>query len=532
MSLPDLLTVLESNKIKLEIVEGQLKAQATKGKISADILSALREHKDDIVAMLEGQEAATREGILPIEDQDHYELSHGQRRLWVLNELEEHTAAYNMFTSYIVERVNREVLRQAFLKLIRRHEILRTTFIEIEDCPRQVVHSVDEFSFDVVYVDLRGWEDKEQVAQSIARKEVNTPFDLAAGPLLRVKLIHISDETYAILITMHHIIGDGWSMDILMNELIHFYKCGIQRKTEDLPPLKIQYRDYAEWQHRLLSTDGADADRRYWTNQLGGKLPVLDLPTSDGRPSMQTFNGSNKSFLLGRDLVMGLKRICQTQEATLFMTLLAIVKGLLSHYTGKTDIIIGSPVAGREDAELERQIGLYINTLALRTKFDKTDTFATLLSRVKETTLGAYQHQFYPFDKLVDDLNLVRDLSRSALFNVMVILQNIGINQHSGGKERTPSPYTPSDTPMKRLDVETAVSKFDMTFHFRDMGTGLAINIEYNTDLFNRTFIDQVCRHLEDFVKAVVNDIEQPISEITENKMIVGQDRPELAMFK
>jgi amino acid adenylation domain-containing protein/non-ribosomal peptide synthase protein (TIGR01720 family) len=438
---------------------------------------------------------------------EYYDLSHGQKRLWILNQFEGGQIAYNMPGAFVLDgNLHTGAFRQAFKTIIERHESLRTTFVTIDGQPRQHIQYPANYPLQLEFLDLQTDRQAENIVQELAGADATTPFDLENGPLLRAKLIQLRPDKFVVLFTMHHIISDGWSMEVLINEMLVLYDAYSQGLANPLAPLRIQYKDYAAWQIRQLGEDKIKGHQTYWRQQLEGEIPILELPTDFQRPVVKTYTGDNLSFVLDANSSSFLQTISQKQECSLFMTLLASVKALLFRYTHQTDIIIGSPIAGRSHSDLENQIGFYVNTLALRTRFDGQDSFEKLLSNVKSVTLGAYEHQVYPFDRLVDDLQLPKDLSRTPLFDVMVVLQNtevkdLGVSRMQG-------------IHVSELKAQTTISKFDLKFNFHEDQGQIHVNIEYNTDLFRKARIERMVKHFGLLLQAFAEDSQQAINQI------------------
>jgi len=438
------------------------------------------------------------------EHEGGYELSSAQRRLWVLSQFEEARGAYNMPGVYVLEgKLHREALEHAFQSLISRHEILRTVFRENEDGQvLQYVLRKEEMSFMIECRDLSAWEgtpqDREALVKDLVEAELVRPFDLSKGPLLRATLYQVGQQRWVLTYVLHHIISDGWSMEIVVKELLLLYNAYLGGEAPVLTPLRIQYKDYARWQQSQLGGALFSKHREYWLKCFEGELPVLGLWVDKARPGVKTFNGGMIQRVIGKEMTMGFRKLCQDQEGTLFMGLLTVVKILLHRYTGQEDIVVGSPIAGREHADLEGQIGFYINTLALRSRFSGEDSFKKLLSNIREVTLGAYEHQMYPFDKLVDELKVERDLSRSVLFDVVVALQN------------TDRAGTSGELRMKDVEVssyqggEYRISKFDLSFNFIEVGDELHYGLEYNSDLYSRSTVERMGQHLEQLLEVIV----------------------------
>lgn len=458
------------------------------------------------LANLVENEAGESISIPKIPDAETYALSHAQRRLWVLDKIEDGLTAYNMSYAYMLEgELNIKQFAEAFQRVIQRHESLRSVFVEVNGEPRQKV--LDTFDFKISVEDLQSELDADTRVQTLIREDANTPFDLKTGPLLRAKLLKIADKRYAFLFTMHHLISDGWSLDVLVRELMHFYT----QSQEALPELSIQYRDYAAWQNELLAGPEIEKDQAYWHEKLSGDLPVLDLPTDFERPSVMSYRGRTAHFVWDSELTNSLKRMSTEHGVSLFMALMAGTKTLLYRYTGQEDILIGSPVAGRSHADLEDQIGLYVNTLVLRDSIQGTDVFADLLDRVKETILEGFEHQTYPFDRLVDELPVARDVSQSPLFNVMLALQN------NAGLE-----FEAEDLSVRPLEREEDISRFDLLFEFIEKDDQLLLAVNYNTDLFCEDRIQRMEAHLQMLLRSALDN---PTEKVQSLAMLDASER-------
>lgn len=502
---------LRERNIIISLENGDLKVKFNGAGLPADLVQELKANKPAIVQyLLDLESEKTNSDIQPVALQENYPLSSSQYRMWVLCQFDGASRAYNMPGVYVLEgELDVDALGDAFLALINRHEILRTSFRDDHRGEiRQFVHSAEETRFGLVYKDLRKMENPDDRLGKEIRSDIQYPFQLASAPLWRACLYQVADTNYVLTCVMHHIISDGWSLEILFNELFAFYQALVKGTALSLKPLTIQYKDYAFWQHQQL--DGAlfQAHKSYWLQQLEGELPVLALPGDHPRPAEKTYHGGRVSTRITAGVSRQLKALCQQQDTSLFMGLLSVVNILLYRYTGQSDIIIGSPTAGRDHIDLEDQIGLFLNTIALRTRFKGEDSFEKLLMQVRRVTLGAYDHQVYPFERLVDDLDIQRDLSRSPLFDVMIILQNAQVRrsdarQHFGNIKI--SSY--------ELDVHV-VSKLDLTFDFTELEEGLQTTIEYNSDIYDQHTALQWLRHLEQVIQAVIEEPAIPVGEL------------------
>ncbi|MBF0287235.1 MAG: amino acid adenylation domain-containing protein [SAR324 cluster bacterium] len=451
--------------------------------------------------------------IQPIAIAEHYELSYAQRRLWLSHQLEENPIAYNVADAMLLEGdLDTEALYKALKTLVERHESLRTTFLNIAGEPRQKIHQSLDLKMDEI--DLTEEKDVFQLAEEIVQKEGHRLFDLAAGPLVRVNLLMLKPALHVLVISLHHIICDGWSIEILIRELGVLYQAFHRGESCLLTPLSIQYKDYAAWQKNWLSSPQAEQEQNYWHKQLSGSLPVLKLPTDRPRPSVQKFQGKSIWIDFDPELTAKIQNLLHQQEVTLFMALISIIKVLLYRYSGEEDILIGIPVAGRNHVALEDQIGCYLNTLVLRDTVKGEESFEVLLSKIKQTTLEAFQHQEYPFDHLLDELNLERNLAHSPLFDVMVVLQNQG-QSHLELDELTVKPFP----------FSLEVSKFDIAFNFMEEEDRLLCEVIFNTVLFDEERIRRMEEHFEMLIRSITEDIAQPIHSL---QLLAEQKEPKV----
>ena len=423
-----------------------------------------------------------------------FPCSYAQQRMWFLDRLSPGRGLYNIPAAVHLERgVDAQVLEQSMNELVRRHETLRTTFRDVEGEPQQVV--AEEQALKVVVVDLRRVAEAEREAEALrlATEEARRPFDLERGPLLRVGLLQLSEQAQVLLITTHHIVSDGWSMEIFFRELASLYEAGFHGRGAGLSELPVQYADYAVWQREWLQGEELERQLEYWRRQLGG-MEVLRLPTDRPRPGLASYEGSREKLQIDRATTAALKQLSQDENATLFMTLLTGFQMLLARYSGQQDIAVGTLTAGRTRAETEGLIGFFVNTLVLRTDVSGNPTFRELLRRVKETAIGAYGHAELPFEKLVEELQPQRDLSRNPLIQVTFQL----FNQHYGGERLIGNAAVPEEIPARMMEVVKGSAKFDMALEIWEAGSGLDGRLEYSTDLFEAA---TVRRFLECFVR-------------------------------
>ena len=438
-------------------------------------------------------EPAPRDGELP--------LSFAQQRLWFLDQLEPGNPFYNIPTALRLRgKLDVEALRGSIHDLVRRHEVLRTRFPDEGGKPRQEI--LDDLEVELPVVDLSGLSGERQEEELRRRtvEEVRRPFDLATGPLFRATLFRLGPEDHVAVLVMHHIISDGWSIGIFVEELSKLYEAHSRGLEARLPELRIQYADFAKWQREWLSGEVLEEQVRYWKEQLAGSPPVLELPTDRPRPAVQTFEGARKSRLYRKEILDGLRRIGREEGATLFMTLLAAFQTLLARYSGQDDILVGTPIANRTLSETERLIGFFVNTLVMRTRFDGNPSFREVVQRVRETALGAYAHQDLPFEKLVEEIQPARDLSHAPIFQVMFVLQNVPISGLKLG-----------DLKLEPISLSTGTAAFDLTLEAMETSEGLGVSFEYNTALFDGSTIERMLDEFQVLLEDIVRNPDEKV---------------------
>lgn len=433
-----------------------------------------------------------------------FPLSFAQQRLWFLHQMEPTNAAYNMPLAFRLSGpLEVDALQWALDEIVRRHEILRTTFDVLDQEPVQLISAAGNLTLAVTDLSSFPLSISEVEAETLASEEAQRPFDLKRGPLIRAMLMRLATDEHVLLVTMHHIISDGWSQTILMNELGALYEAALAGRNSPLPELPIQYADFAEWQRQYLQGELLEQQLDYWRKHLTGAPPSLQLPTDRPRPAVQSFNGARHSFSLSRDLTMRLVELSRRENATLFMTLLTAFYVLLHRYTGATDIVAGTPVANRNRRELESLIGFFVNTLALRADLSGDPTFRELLAQVREVSLEAYAHQDLPFEMLVKELSSTRDWSRNPLVQVLFALQNMPeAASQSLGLTITP------------VDVNTTQAQFDLILDVTEFAGQLHATFVYNTDLFESSTIQRMAAHFKVLLTGVVTDPGQSIGTL------------------
>jgi amino acid adenylation domain-containing protein len=453
--------------------------------------------------------------IVPVPRDGELPLSFAQQRLWFIDQLEPGNSVYNFPAAVRLKGpLNMVAVKQSLNEIVKRHEALRTTFATVEGRPVQVIAPLLTLKLPVV--DLRELPETEReiAVQRLVTNEARQPFDLAKGPLVRATVLRLDENEHVGLLTMHHIVSDGWSTGILIREMALRYEAVCSGRPTLLPDLPIQYADFAHWQRHWLAGDVLENQLTYWKQQLGCTPPLLELPVDHPRPMAQTFRGAQQSMRLAKDISAGLKALSRQQGSTLFMTSLAAFKILLHSYTSQDDIVIGTPIANRNRLEIEGLIGFFVNTLVLRTDLSGDPDFREVLRRVREVCLGAYAHQDLPFDRLVEELHPTRDLSRNPLFQVMFVLQNARLDTFE----------LPGLT-LNPQQVDSGTTHFDLTLHIADTGHELIATLAYNTDLFEAASIARMLRHYEMLLEAVCIS---PARRLSELPMLSEAERQQL----
>ncbi len=456
-------------------------------------------------------ERADRAGPLP--------LSFAQQRLWFLDRLEPGSPLYNVPGAVRLRGpLDAERLQQGLNQVARRHEILRTTFGDHDGRPYQIIAPGIEIPLGQVDLSASAPDEQAEAVERLAVSEAHVPFDLARGPLLRATLLRLADQEHVLLLTMHHIISDGWSIGVLIQELSALYGADTDGR-DALAPLPVQYADYAAWQRRWMQGEAQETQLGYWRQRLAGAPATLDLPTDQPRPAAQTYRGASVLFTLPAALSRRLAELSRREGTTLFMTLLAVFKVLLRWYSGQDDLVVGSPIAGRGRVELEGLIGFFVNTLVLRTDLAGDPTFQELLGRVREVTLGAYAHQDLPFEQLVEALHPDRSTQRLPLFQVWFVLQN------------TPAPAV--EVPglaLEPLDIDYGMARYDIRLGLADGSNGLSGSFEYNADMFDATTIMEMADLFAALLAAVaarpqlrLNELDALLAEARQQRQLDRQ---------
>jgi amino acid adenylation domain-containing protein len=475
-------------------------------------------------------------------------LSYAQQRLWFLDQFEPQSAVYNVPAAIkLTGELDRAALAQSLSEIARRHEVLRTSFPSVNGRPVQLIappapidlpltdlqalteqdrkilggrYSAEqkvthEFTFSGL-VKVGRWGDV--TAQQLATEETARPFDLAHGPVWRVRLLRLSEQEHVLLLTMHHIVTDGWSIGVLLQELTTLYEVYRRAEVSPLAELPVQYADFAEWQREWLRGGVLEEQMGYWREQLAGSSGVLELPTDHPRPPVQRYRGASLTVQLSEELTSGLRELSQGEGVTLFMTLLSSWQTLLARYSGQWDLNVGTPIANRTRGEVEGLIGFFINTLVLRTQLKPEASFREQLQQVREVCLGAYAHQDVPFEMVVEVVQPERDLSRTPLFQVMFILQMAPLGEIE----------TPAGLKLEPLAVELDTTKFDLTLGLMERDTRLVAWCNYRTDLFEEATIARMLDHWQVLLEAAVADPEQSLSALP---LLTAAERAEVVTW-
>jgi hypothetical protein len=501
------LSYLQSLGIKLRVDGDRLYCINPQNILTPELSAQLRDRKREILQFIQDANLASSSitnSIQPVNRDVNLPLSFAQQRLWFLNQLEPNNTAYSLrSTLRLIGTLNIAALEKSLNEIVRRHEVLRTTFTVVDGQAVQVI--APTFTLKLSVIDLQEFPKIKQSAEVlwVATTEAQIIFDLTQGPLLRATLLQLSEQEYVILFTMHHIIGDDWSMGILIRELGALYEGFSKGETTPLPELPIQYADFAAWQRQWLVGEVLESQLSYWHQQLDGAEVLLELPTDHPRPAVQSFRGATYSFKLSLEQSVALKTLSQQEGSTLFMTLLAAFFVLLHRYTASSDIVIGCAIANRNHSDIEGLIGFFVNTLVLRTDLGGNPSFRELLHRVREVALGAYAHQDVPFEQLVEKLQPHRDLSYTPLFQVMFVLQNA-----------QKSEIKLSGLTLSPLENDNGTAKFDLTLDMRETADGLMGNLEYNTDLFEAHTIHRMAEHLQTLLSGIIANPDRRLSEL------------------
>ena len=502
----ELIEELRANGVRLWLDGDKLVYEGSAAALAPSSIEQMTRHKSEIVRLIRAQQevqalpdlvAQPRDGRVP--------LSLAQERLWFLEQLGLVGSAYTLAGAMRIRGpLQVQALRRSFDDLVQRHESLRTRFEAWEGQPWQVIEQ--DGGFDLELRDLSELDEllREQEVQEICREVMNRTFDIRNGPLLRAMLVKCSEQDHRVIVSMHHVISDGWSTGVLQNELGLLYKARAEGRPVPLEPLQVQYADYALWQRAWLQGDLLHKQVGYWKDKLAGAPQQLDIPTDRIRPAVQDFSGASVPLELTRAKTQALSQLAREHRVTMFMVLLAAFQVVLGRWSGQQDVVVGTPIAGRTHKKTEGLIGFFVNALPLRAQLHGNPTFVQLLAQVKETVLGAYGHQDVPFEKLVEILQPARDLSRAAGFQALIALQNlppVAVARLDGVE-------------MDRQPLELVNAKLDLSLYLHELDGGLQGYLEYATSLFERTTVQSVALAFQQVLDAVVQDPHQRVEHL------------------
>ncbi|WP_420574967.1 amino acid adenylation domain-containing protein [Kordia sp.] len=506
----DLLSLLREHDIKLSLKDENLEVKSYTKKIPSDLIQEIKSNKEGLITYLKGKENTNQNTIPLAKTAANYPLSAPQKRLWIISQYEEMASAYNIFDYKILEKGSSI---QSFIKaveaVIDRHEILRSVFKQDETGEvKQWILDRKEIDFQIKTIDLSDAENPMQRLQSFTDNDVQQSFNLENGPLLRVHFLKIATDTYAFHYCMHHIICDGWSKNVLTSDVLAYYNSFENKQAVALPELRIQYKDYATWNHNNLITKKYESHKQYWLEKLSGEIPVLDLPSQKQRPKIMTTSGKKLRSFIPLEVVDNLKTFCSQQEGSLFTGILSVWKLLLYRYTSQENLIIGTALLDRADDELKNQIGFYVNTLVLKNKIDPTENFNTLYQKIKQSLLVDFDHQEYPFDELLGELNVSRDVGRNALFDVLLTMQNISKEEQVVSTNEI-------------INMGATRARFDIEVNIVESQSGLTIDLIYNEDVYEQALIIQFMEHFEVLMK---NVLKNPVISVAEISMLATNE--------
>ncbi|MEH2434863.1 MAG: amino acid adenylation domain-containing protein [Nostoc sp.] len=517
MNTVELLSYLRSLDIQIFLDGEKFRCNAPEGILTVELRAEIQEHKAEIIEFLKATNRTHNHSfkpLVPISRSENLPLSFAQQRLWFLDLLIPNNPFYNIPVAlHLTGSLNKAALEQTFNEIVRRHEALRTNFVIQSGQPVQVINPTLTIPLPIIDLRQLPQAEREIQARQFTNQEAQRPFNLSTDSLLQVKLLWLDDIQYILLLNMHHIVSDGWSIGVLIQEITALYTVFTSNQPSPLPKLTIQYADFAYWQRQWLQGEVLEKQLGYWQKQLDG-ISILNLPTDRPRLAVQTYQGARQPLQLSKSLSEALLALGQQEGVTLFITLLAAFKVLLYRYTQQEDIAIGSPIANRNCSEVEGLIGFFVNSLVVRTDLSGNPSFRELLSRVKEVALGAYAHQDLPFEKLVEELHPERNLNQNPLFQVVFALQNAPMS----ALELTGLTLSP-------LVFDTETTRFDLEFHlwqpntqnglWVDSSEGISGFVIYSTDLFDNATITRMLEHFQTLLEGIVPNPEQRIAQLS-----------------
>ena len=516
MKTSEFLSHLRSLDIRVTLEAGALKVKAPKGALTAELREQLGARKDEILAALDGaavevrtgdtgQSAGSEESILPGDRSGPIPLSATQQRLWFLEQMEPGMVTYNMWATIEMRgALDLDALDRGLTEIVRRHEVLRSTFTDVAGIPAQVVGPAVPVLMDRVgNFDGRDDDISDEQIRDMLWKRQAVPFDLERGPMVRPAIVRVTPERHVFFMTVHHIVCDGLSMGIFFRELSALYAAYTAGEESPLEELPVQYADYSIWQKKYFEGPAFQRQREYWLKTLGGELPLLEMPLDKPRPAIQTYNGGVERRWFSKRLSDALQELVNREGATLFMVLLAAYKAFLSRYTGQRDILVGTAMGNRNRAEVEDMVGFFVNTLVFRSDLTGDPTYREMIDKVRDSFLGALEHQDMPFERLVDELHLERNLAYSPIFQTLFVLdQDAGYSRKMGDIELEP------------FILDYHQTRTDLVVNAYRGRDGVCFAMEYNSDLFEAETVRRMLGHFEVLLEAAVDNPDIRLSEL------------------
>ncbi len=498
-----LINELDENDIRLSLSEGELEISFDTPEIDEVILQKIKENKEELIAFMKQNSSLIEENITPLQKKDKYLASSAQQRLWIQLRLDGNSSTYNIPNTLELEGdICKKELIDAIEATVDRHEILRTVFIEENDILYQKVLDRRNLDFKVDYHNFTRVKRAEEAVKEYISEDSFITFNLEKGPLMRVTLFKISETKWALYFNMHHIISDGWSMHILEKDIKAFYTAFLNNVTPKLPVLKIHYKDYSAWQLEQIVSPKFEEHKRYWLQKLDREWTYLDLPFRKKNKGIKSNVGEALRTYISSENTKKLKLFTQENKGSVFISLLSICKVLLNRYTSQKDIIIGTAVDGRDHSDLEGQIGFYVNTLILRNTIEPSHSFDSIHKDIKESTLSAFNHKLFPFDKLLEYLSIERDVSRNSIFDVFINYNSNSINS------------TNEVVDDKIEFLGDSLAKFDLSIIFEEVGENILFHISYNTSIYDRWMMEEFMELFKQLLSSVLECPDKPINEI------------------
>lgn len=523
MEVQNILDILIQEKIQIRLGDDKnLKLSTRNGKISPKIVSLIKENKAAILAYLIDREEKSKKVTVTVErapKMEYYPVSVDQYRMWVLSQFEEASVAYNISNGVVINTaIDPDILQEANKRLCIENEILRTTFIQNADGQLvQKIHEVSEVVTNITFNDLSNTANGQTEAENILKANCQIPMEFTAGPLYKLFCFKLSSDSFFIAMIIHHIISDGWSLQILNAELLQNYDDIQHGRQPQQTVEKYGYKDFAYWQNQQLKlSENASLD--FWKEKLSGDLPVLNLVDQTKRPNVKTYNGKYIEQDFSPELTASLKTLFGKRQSTTFIGMMAAVNVLLYKYTNDKDIIIGTPVAGRELEEFRNTVGLFTNSVPIRLRVNSQQSFLDFLDAARKEVLEAFDHQNFPFEQMVELVDEKRDISRAAIFDVMVVMQNMDFTPDS-------APETNDSLAVELVDIDSQVALFDLTWTFTEKEHGIGLLLRYNTDLFDDAYITNVIEH---FVQLLQQIVENPTASIANLNIVSEEERTKI----